>query len=304
HPDLVLILSGDHIYKMDYAVFIAHHLEKKADVTLATIRVPISEASRFGIINTDTDERVVSFVEKPDDPQSNLVNMGVYCFNANILDQALWQDHLTPTSTHDFGKDVIPALVQNGARVFSYYYAGYWMDVGTLESYWEAHMGLLEKPPSFELNDRGWIIHTKTEEHAPVRIETGAKVENSLISDGCVLEPGAEVVHSVLSPGVRISANARIHDSIILTDTVIGHNALIHQSILDKRVHIGANVKIGQPLTEGLRLTTIGRNAMIPDETIIEAGATIGTDVHAPDLPTRHIQSGITIYTRRLPNEL
>ena len=304
NPDLVLILSGDHIYKMNYASLINHHLSKNADVTLTTIKVPIEEASRFGIINTDEDERVVSFIEKPEHPQSNLVNMGVYSFNSNVLDQALWQDHLIKESSHDFGKDIIPALVKSGARVYSYYYAGYWMDVGTLESYWQAHMGLLETPPSLELNDRGWIIHTKTEERSPARIETGAVVDNSLICDGCVLESGSKVIHSILSPGVRVSKNSIIQDSIILTDTSIGSESVIHQSIVDKKVTIGTGVRMGAPLLDTLKITVIGRNAFIPDGTTIESNVTIGTDVHGPDLPLPRIPFGTTIYTRRLPNEL
>jgi len=157
NPDLVLILSGDHIYEMNYDAMIAFHMDHAADLTMATIRVPMSEASRFGIVGVDNDYRVISFVEKPAHPPSNLANMGVYLFNLKVLDQVLWEDREQPGSTHDFGRDILPRMVSNQARVFAFPFSGYWVDVGTIESYWQAHMDLLKMPPSIDLNDRSWI---------------------------------------------------------------------------------------------------------------------------------------------------
>ena len=302
--DLVLILSGDHVYTMDYSAMIDYHLSRGADLTMATIPVPIEEASRFGIVGVDDDNRVNAFVEKPANPPSNLVNMGVYLFNLSTLDAALWDDHLNPNSSHDFGKDILPLLVANGARVYAYPYEGYWVDVGTINSYWYAHMDLLRNPPALDLYNRAWVIHTRTEERPPAKAMRGAQVEDSLICDGCVVEPGARVVRSILSPGVYISAGSIVEESIVLTDTVIGRGSRISRAILDKRVCVGEEVTIGDLDSETLSIPMIGKNAVLPPRIVVQPGASIGVDVAASDFSSDIIRSGMYIQTRRLPNEV
>jgi glucose-1-phosphate adenylyltransferase len=182
NPDFILVLSGDHIYVMDYDAVITFHVDHQADVTICTIRVPIEEASRFGILDVDDNYRVTSFEEKPERPKSNLVNMGVYLFNINMLDKILWEDRQRMESSHDFGKDIIPRLVAEDARVHAFPYSGYWVDVGTVDSYWKAHMDLLAQPAPIDLNDRSWIFHTRTEERPPVFIASSAEVHDSMIT--------------------------------------------------------------------------------------------------------------------------
>ncbi|MFN2234144.1 MAG: glucose-1-phosphate adenylyltransferase family protein, partial [Anaerolineales bacterium] len=201
NPDLILLLSGDHIYQMNYDALVAFHIDHQADVTMATIRVPIDEASRFGIVGVSDKFRVTSFIEKPDNPPSDLINMGVYLFNLNVLDEALWDDYQQPDSNHDFGKDILPKLIESGMRVFAYPFTGYWVDVGTIDTYWQAHMDLLSDKPPLDLNDRSWILHTRTEERAPVRTASGADICESMLSSGCYIGSDAQITHSVLGPG-------------------------------------------------------------------------------------------------------
>ncbi len=303
-PDLILILSGDHVYTMDYGAMIDFHLRHGADLTMATISVPLEEASRFGIVNVDSSRRVTSFIEKPAHPESNLVNMGIYLFNLTTLDAALWDDHLSQDSSHDFGKDIIPDLIDRGAKIFAYPYEGYWVDVGTVNSYWQAHMDLLQTPPVLDLYNRAWVIHTRTEERPPARILRGAVVEDSLISDGCVVEPGAKVVRSILSPGVYVSAGGQVSESILLTDTTIGREARVERAILDKRVCVGDQTVIGSLQVDPLSIPMIGKNAILPARIVVEPGASIGVDVAASDFSNEVIRSGMYIQTRRLPNEV
>jgi glucose-1-phosphate adenylyltransferase len=199
-PDLILILSGDHIYTMDYDTMITFHLDHEADVTVGTIRVPIEDASRFGILATNKKYQIKSFVEKPAEPPSNLANMGVYLFRREVLDRALWEDHNDRSSSHDFGRNIIPKLIKSNARVYAFPYTGYWMDVGTIDSYWQSHMDLLSPNPPLKLYDRRWVIHTRTEERPPVRFPEESSVYASMITDGCFVEAGARVESSVLSP--------------------------------------------------------------------------------------------------------
>lgn len=304
-PDLVLVLSGDHIYAMDYQAMIKTHLERQADLTLATIRVPINEASRFGILGVDDDFRVTSFVEKPANPASNLINMGVYLFNTQVLDQALWEDHERSDSSHDFGKDIMPRLIQSNQRVYTFPFDGYWVDVGTVESYWKSQMDLLNTPPSFDLNDRSWIIHTKSEERPPVRIANGATIIDSMLTDGCEIGPGARIERSVLSPGVHVGANAVVRESVILTDNVIGNDALVEHTIMDKRGVIGEKARVGA-IRAGLEpvITMVGKHARIPANMIVEAGAIIGPDVIESEYPSNLVRGSDYIQTKRLPYEI
>ncbi len=302
--DAILILSGDHIYTMDYNPMIQFHQQNQAEVTVAVIDVPLEEASRFGIVGIDENNRITSFVEKPEHPPSTLANMGIYLFNLDTLNEALWEDHLMQDSQHDFGKNILPRLVESGRRVFAYRYQGYWMDVGTIQSYWQAHMDLLCRPPAFNLYQPDWVIHTRTEERPPAMMQKGSTVEDSLICHGCLIEEGATVIRSVLSPGVTIRSGCRIEDSIILTDTTIEENSVILRSILDKRIRIGKNCQIGANSDANLEIAMIGRNSIVPDGMIIHAGGTVGTDVVSSDYPGKEVKPGEYIQTRRLPNEI
>lgn len=302
-PDFILLLSGDHVYTMDYSALIDFHISHAADLTVATIQVPIEEASRFGIVDHDQDYRITSFLEKPENPPSNLANMGIYLFNRKTLDEALWEDHLNNKSTHDFGKDIIPALIKTEARVFAYPFKGYWVDVGTINSYWQSHMDMLEIPPGLNLNDREWILHTRTEERPPVQIHRGAVIEESMICDGCEIESGAQIIHSVISPGVVVKSNTIVRDSIILTDTYIHPNCQINSAVIDKKSTIGEGSKIGENTPENRQIAMVGKGSTLPAGTIIRGGGMVSTDVVPSDFTGLEINSGEIIFTRRLPYE-
>ena len=303
-PDLILILSGDHVYSMNYEPMLQFHVEHQADLTMAVIQVPIEEASRFGIVGVDPDWRVTSFVEKPANPASNLVNMGVYVFNRALLDRVLWEDHQDHDSNHDFGKNIIPNLLNTGGKIFAYPYSGYWVDVGTTASYWQAHMELLKSPPPMNLNNRSWIIHTRTEERPPVLIARNAVVEDSLICDGCVIEPGARVIRSILSPGVVVRAGTNICKSIILTDSLLEAGSSIERSILDKRVKIAENSHVGSCSGDEIKISMVGKNSMLPPNLTIDPGGVVFTDVIPSDFTSLRVGGQETVYTRRLPYEI
>jgi glucose-1-phosphate adenylyltransferase len=304
-PDLVLILSGDHIYEMNYDAMIAFHQDHHADLTMATIRVPMPDAPRFGILGVDDQFRVVSFEEKPDQPPSNLANMGVYVFSLSTLNQVLWEDREKSGSSHDFGKDILPRMIANQARVFAFPFSGYWVDVGTVESYWQSHMDLLTTPPPIDLNDRSWIIHTRTEERPPIWISSGAEVKDSLISDGCVIAAGARIERSVLSPGVRLQEGAVVRESVLLTDTVVEAGAVVERAIIDKRVRIGEGAHVGAiPPGRPVLVSMIGKNSLVPPGYTIEAAAVVSTDVVAEDYPSRCIREGDYLQTKRLAYEV
>jgi glucose-1-phosphate adenylyltransferase len=285
-PDLVLVLSGDHIYKMNYGWLIAFHLEKQADVTIATLNVSREEATRMGILAADERQRVTQFVEKPADPPGTLASMGVYVFGREMLAQILTDDAKRRDSHHDLGKDIIPRMVTGGLRVFAYPFQSYWVDVGTVEAYWQSQMDLLKTPPPLDLNDRAWIIHTRSEERPPVSILEGAVIRDSMITDGCVISGGARVERSILSPGVHVAPNAVIRESVILTDAWIDSGARVERAIVDKAVRIGRKARIGRAApgekpAEDPGITTIGKNAEIPDGTIVRQGEVVHTDVTA-----------------------
>ncbi len=304
-PDLILLLSGDHIYEMNYAKMIDAHMANNADLTMATITVPIAEASRFGIVGVEPNLRVTSFLEKPAQPPSNLANMGVYLFSTEVLNQVLLDDHGRANSSHDFGKDILPRMVAEGKRVFAYPYEGYWVDVGTVSSYWQAHMDQLADHPPFDLNDRSWIIHTRTEERPPIWVARGAVIENSMLSDGCEVAAGVRIENSVLSPGVMVRAGAVVQESILLTGTVVEAGAVVKRTITDKHVTIGPNAQVGgiTPGTEPV-ITMIGKNSHVPPGFTIEPGAVIGTDVIQEDYPSNTIRAEDYIQTKRLAHEV
>ncbi len=277
-PEYVLILSGDHIYEMDYSMLIDYHREKEAEVTICTIHVPIEEGHRFGILATDDDLRITEFVEKPANPPGTLANMGVYVFNYEVLENALRVDKLDPNSRNDFGTNVIPRLIEQQARVFAYPYGGYWIDVGTLDAYWDAHMDLLSSPPSLNLNDRTWVIHTRSEERPPVRILKGAEISDSLITDGSTIAENAVVERSVLSPGVYVGPGAVVRDSVILNDAYIEANAVVERCIVDKIAVIGTGARVGSTQGEGLGITCVGKATYVPPGFTVGRGVIMGPD--------------------------
>ena len=305
YPELVLILSGDHIYTMDYDPMISFHRDYQADVTIGTFSVPIEEASRFGILATDDKYRVTSFLEKPEKPPGTLANMGVYLFNRELLDRVLWEDKLDPKSAHDFGKNIIPKMIASDARVYAYPYSGYWMDVGTYQSYWQAHMDMLSPTPKLKLYNRDWIIHTRTEEYAPARLPAGARVYASMICNGCYIGADSIVESSVISPGVVIRPGAVVRESIICTDTVIESGAVIERAIIDKRAHIHEKARIGWGVGDtNIRVALVGKNCTVPAGYVVEPDAQVGTDVIESDYDGSVVTSGTNIRTRRQPNEI
>jgi glucose-1-phosphate adenylyltransferase len=280
NPDHVVLLSGDHIYQMDYDALLNFHIDKNADITVCALRVPLEEASRYGIMKVDKKDRIVDFVEKPSKPPSDLASMGIYVFKTKVLEQVLTEDASRESSSHDFGKDIIPRMLAEGRPVFAYPFNGYWIDVGTIDAFWGAHMDLLQDPPPFNLHDRSRVVHTRSEERAPAMIKQGATVRNSLITNGCVISEGAEVSQSILSPGVHVGPNAIVRESVILTDSYIEAGAVIERCIIDKEVVIGHDAKVGK-ITDSadLGITVVGKGARIPAKFTIGRSATLDPDV-------------------------
>jgi glucose-1-phosphate adenylyltransferase len=302
-PDTVLILSGDHIYQMNYDALVTFHHEHQADLTIATIRVTLDEARRMGILAADENYRVREFVEKPKNPPGTLASMGVYAFSVPVLDKLLLDDAKKRDSGHDFGKDIIPRMIRDGMRVYAFPFSGYWVDVGTIDSYWQAHMDLLRHPPPLDLNDRSWIIHTRSEERPPVLILDGATVKDSMITDGCVISPGAVVERSVLSPGVYVGPKAVIRESIVFTDSSIEAEACVERAIIDKDVTVGHTASVGRITAdaEALGITTVGKNTQIPGGVRIGRAVQIGPDVRPHDFPARDIADGQSLARKTSP---
>ncbi len=273
-PDYVLILSGDHIYKMDYDEMLAEHKKNNADATIAVLEVPIEEASRFGILNTYENGQIYEFEEKPKQPKSTKASMGIYIFNRTALAEYLRRDEQNPDSSNDFGKDIIPAMLNDGKMMFTYPFRGYWKDVGTLSSLWEANMDLLGENPAFVINDREWRIYSRNNAEPPHFIGENADVKNSLVTEGC--EIYGVVENSVLSGGVVVEKGAYVKDSVIMEGTVIGAGSVVNYSIIDSDTVIGANCAVGKPkeVAEGIAL--IGANVNLTDGTVVAAGAMVG----------------------------
>ena len=243
NPEYVLILSGDHIYKMDYAEMLAHHKANNADLTIAVLEVPMKEASRFGIMNTDETDRIVEFEEKPAQPKSNLASMGIYIFNWNLLRDSLIRDEANDASAHDFGKNIIPEFLDTDKRVYAWKFDGYWKDVGTISSLWEANMDLLDTANGLDLSDNSWKIYTEDVATTPQFITEDAEVENSLINQGCVIE--GEVKNSVIFTDVTIEKGAEVKDSVVMPNVVIEEGAEVRRVIIAEGVRIGKGVKLG-----------------------------------------------------------
>ncbi|GER66609.1 glucose-1-phosphate adenylyltransferase [Weizmannia acidilactici] len=252
NPEFVLILSGDHIYKMDYRKLLKYHIEKGAQVSIAVIEVPWQEAGRFGIMVTNSEGKIVEFEEKPQFPKSNLASMGVYLFNWKLLRQYLVQDEKNSGSSNDFGKDIIPKMLKDKNKIYAYQFSGYWKDVGTVQSFWEAHMDLLEDEPAFELDDPDWRIFTGDANHPPQYIAPEANIKNSLINEGSWIY--GNICHSVISHIVYVGKNSFIKDSVIMPNVTIGNNVTIEHAIIASNTIIESGKKIAPLKANEVRL--------------------------------------------------
>jgi len=297
NPEYVLILSGDHIYKMDYEVMLEYHKANNADVTIAAMPVPMEEASRFGIVITDDTNRITEFEEKPANPRSNLASMGIYIFSWKVLKEALIK--LKDEPGCDFGKHVIPYCHGDGKRIFAYEYNGYWKDVGTLGSYWEANMELIDIIPEFNLYEEYWKIYTKSEKIPPQYISGDAKLGRSIIGEGT--EIYGEVVNSVIGSGVTVEKGAIVKDSIIMQDTVIGEGAVVDKAIIAEDVKVGAGAHLGvgeyapskyDPKVYQFDLVTVGEHSVIPEGVTIGKNTAISGVTEAADYPGGMLESG------------
>lgn len=266
-PEYVLILSGDHIYKMDYNAMLKFHIEKNADCTIAVREVPWEEASRFGIMNTDETNAISEFEEKPANPKSNKASMGVYIFTWEKLRKYLTEDASNSKSSNDFGKNIIPTMLNEGQRMYAYDFAGYWKDVGTIESLWEANMDLLEEPLPIDLHDKKWRIYARNPGLAPHFVAEGGCVKNSLITEGC--EVYGRVEHSVLFAGVTIKEGAVIEDAVIMPGATIERGAIIRRAIVAEGAVIGAGSLVGE---ETGNIAVVGQDAVLPAGSVVKAG--------------------------------
>lgn len=253
-PEYVLILSGDHIYKMNYAKMLAYHKEMNADATIAVIEVPMKEASRFGIMNTDEEGHIVEFEEKPEHPKSNLASMGIYIFNWKLLRKMLLADMKDADSHHDFGKDIIPTLLADNKTLVAYKYQGYWKDVGTIDSLWEANMDLLNNSNELDLNDPTWKIYTEDIPALPQYIGPDANVDKAFITQGCVVE--GEIKNSVLFTGARVGKGARIIDSVLMPGVVVEDGAVVQRALVAENITIGAGAVVGNADSEHIELVS------------------------------------------------
>ena len=266
-PNYVIILSGDHIYKMDYSKMLDYHKETGADCTIAVLDVPIEEASRFGIMSTNPDGSIYKFTEKPKNPDSTKASMGIYIFTKKKLFDYLIADADKKDSSHDFGKDIIPSMLAAGEKMFAYEFSGYWKDVGTISSLWEANMDLLGDYPNFSLHDEEWRIYSRNEARAPQFVGDGASIHNSIVSEGC--EVYGTVVNSVLFSGVKVARGAYIKDCVVMSDTSVGHGATVKYSILDCGVEVGAGATIGKEKSESSGITGVGSGLKVVSGSII-----------------------------------
>ena len=300
NPDYILILSGDHIYKMDYEVMLDFHKEHNADVTIAVMPVPIEEAKRFGIMITDDDGKITEFEEKPENPRSNLASMGIYIFNWKVLKEALITKAEQPAL--DFGKHIIPYCHDNGMNLYAFEFNGYWKDVGTLESYWQANMELIDLVPEFNLYEEYWKIYTKSETLPPQYLSKDSVIERSIVGEGT--EIYGKVYNSVIGRNVVIGKNAVIRDSIIMNDVEVGEGAECNKSIVAENVKIGKNVFLGDgdeapnetnPNIYNANLVTIGEKTVIPDNVRIGKNCVVMGNTLPEDYPDGFIKSGSTL---------
>ena len=272
-PEYVLILSGDHIYKMDYNKMLQQHKETGADATIAVLDVPLSEASRFGIMNCKPDGTIYEFEEKPKEPKSTLASMGIYIFTWKKLKEYLINDEANEQSSNDFGKDIIPAMLNNGEKLVSYRFKGYWKDVGTIDSLWEANMDLVDQPPKFELNDRSWSIYSRNMALAPHYVGQNAKITNSTVTEGCFID--GEIKHSVIFGGVELGEGSVVSDSVIMPGAKIGKNVVIEKAVIGADAVIGDGAKVGVNSSDDNKYAS---KLCTNDLVLIESGAEVGVE--------------------------
>ncbi|MBI4673829.1 MAG: glucose-1-phosphate adenylyltransferase subunit GlgD [Chloroflexi bacterium] len=299
NADNVLILAGDHIYKMDYNALLRLHAETDADVTIGVRSVSPFDTHRFGMVTLDADTRVTQFEEKPKRTRSTTASMGIYAFKRSFLQQWLTGEGLTQ---HDFGRDVLPSLIEK-ARVFGFNYQGYWADVGAIQAYFEANMALLGETPALDLYDPDWIIHTRSEERPAVYVGADARVDGNLLCDGCRID--GTVTRSIIGPGVYVAHGAVVRDSILMKDTYVGERAVVDRVIADKRVVVGAGAHVGDsddntpnqvsPTRLNTGITVIGKRTQIPPGIHIGRNVEINANLPASIFPTEGVKSGATV---------
>jgi glucose-1-phosphate adenylyltransferase len=302
--DTLLILSGDHIYKQDYRDLLRFHQDKHADLTVAVMNVAKDEVNRFGIMSVDAGHKITRFAEKPKQSDSTLASMGIYVFNTQFLLNLLEEDAKDKNSSHDFGKNIIPNIVEMG-KAYAYPFLGYWVDVGTIQAYWETSMALLEDNPGLDLYDSKWIIHTRSEERPPVKCIPPGQIVKSMVSNGCVIQ--GTVINSVLSPGVRVEQGAVVRDSVIMNGSIIRSGAQVSCCVLDKEVEVGANACLGagedntpnkqEPANIHTGITIVGKRAQIPAGVVIGRNCRIDPATTPDDYSSSEVASGETIST-------
>jgi glucose-1-phosphate adenylyltransferase len=302
--DVVLVLSGDHIYKMDYTRIIEYHRRQRADVTVAVMEVPLEMTHQFGIMTTNDEEQIVEFSEKPKNrDKGNLASMGVYVFNTETLVQRLSEGSEDDPRT-DFGHHVIPAMIADSDRVFAYRFKDYWVDVGTIKAYWQTNLELLDPACELNLFDPNWVIRTRSEERPPAKFGPQARVQRSILCNGCVIRGVVE--NSVLSPGVYVSPGAVVRDSVVMNDTWIGPNAVLDQVVVDKQVVVGSGVQLGvgddmdtpneeQPNKLDAGISVVGKRAQIPSGIKVGRNVLVNAERQEEDFPGGDIPSGATI---------
>jgi glucose-1-phosphate adenylyltransferase len=302
--DVVLVLSGDHIYKMDYTSILAEHRRKRADVTVAVMDVPLELTHQFGIMTTDENDQIVEFTEKPKErDKGTLANMGVYVFNTEMLVRRLSEGSEDDPRV-DFGKQVIPTMIAGQDRVYAYRFDGYWVDVGTMQAYWQTNLELLDPDCKLDLYDPRWIIRTRSEERPPAKLGPQARVLRSMVCNGCIVR--GHVQNSVLSPGVYVSPGAVVRDSVVMNDTWIGPGAILDKVVVDKQVVVGANVKLGwgddmdtpnsaQPDKLNSGISVVGKGAHIPPSIHIGRNVLVNAARNEEDFPGGDVTSGTTI---------
>ena len=272
-PENVLILSGDHIYKMHYGEMLKAHKESGAAVTIAVMPVPWEEASRFGIMNVDEEGTITDFEEKPAEPKSNLASMGIYIFTYEVLKKYLEADERDPSSANDFGKNIIPAMLENGEKMVSFRFEGYWKDVGTIHSLWEANMDLVDQPPKFDLNDRSWSSYSRNMALAPHYVGQNAKITNSTVTEGCFID--GEIKHSVIFGGVELGEGSVVSDSVIMPGAKIGKNVVIEKAVIGADAVIGDGAKVGVNSSNDNKYAS---KLCTNDLVLIESGAEVGVE--------------------------
>ncbi len=300
--DTLLILSGDHIYKQDYRDLLRFHQDKGADLTVAVMNVRQDEVHRFGIMSVDARHKIVRFAEKPKQSDSTLASMGIYVFKTQFLLDLLEKDAADKESAHDFGKNIIPQIVQMG-KAFAYPFMGYWVDVGTIQSYWETSMELLGEKPGLDLYDMNWVIHTRSEERPPVKCLPPGELINSIASNGCLIQ--GTVINSILSPGVCVEKGAVVRDSVIMNDTVIKAGAVVDRCILDKEIEVGVGAQLGigddntpntlEPANINTGITIVGKRAHVPAGAVIGRNCRIDPSTSLEDYEMLEVPSGGTI---------